>query len=81
MKMKKNIVAKPLVFVILMSCYTALQAAENITSGWFISPMLSYIKADDERRAEDDIGVALALGKSINEPATLMGGSELRVEM
>jgi OOP family OmpA-OmpF porin len=65
--MEKNILSMPLVFVLLMSTHAVLQAAEELASSWSISPMLSYIKADDDRRAEDDIGVALALGKSINE--------------
>ena len=64
--MRKNLAVKPLALVILMSIHAVSQAAE-ITSGWAISPMLSYIKTDDDRRAEDDIGVALVLGKSINK--------------
>ena len=65
--MKVNAVTKPLAFVMLMSSHPVLQAADALTSGWAISPMLSYIKADDDRRAENDTGLLLGLSKSINE--------------
>lgn len=65
--MNKHLSARLLAFAVLMNGCSALQAAEDAASGWAISPMLSYIKADNDRRADDDIGVALALGKSINQ--------------
>jgi OOP family OmpA-OmpF porin len=66
-KMKINLTAMPMAFVILMGSHGVLQAAEDLTSSWAISPMLSYIKADDDRRAGNDTGLLLGLSKSINE--------------
>ena len=65
--MKINLAARSLAFVTLMSSHAALLAAEELTSGWAISPMQSFIKADDDRRAENDTGLLLGLSKSINE--------------
>ncbi len=33
----------------------------------YVAPMLSYVKADDDRIAEDDYGVQIALGKQLSQ--------------
>jgi len=64
--MKKNLYAIPLVSIFSISSFSALHAAENNENNWYFSPMLSYIKADSDRKADNDIGVLLGVGKQIN---------------
>ncbi len=42
----------------------ALQATEQ---PWYISPMISYIDADSDRNADNDIGLHLGIGKYLNQ--------------
>jgi len=64
--MKKNIVSMSIMSTLIMGQGAALQAAEESDS-WYVSPMLSYIKPDSDRQADDDIGVMLGIGKQVND--------------
>lgn len=64
--MKTNLRVIPLVSLILMSQHSVIQAEEQNNS-WYFSPMLSYIKADNDRQAGDDFGLMLGVGKQISD--------------
>ena len=51
---------------LFMSGFTTAQASET-QPGWYFSPMLSYIKADSDRQADDDFGVMIGVGKEISK--------------
>jgi len=64
--MRRNIVSLSIVSVLIMGQSTALQATEEHDS-WYVSPMLSYIKSDSDRQADDGMGVMLGIGKQVND--------------
>ena len=64
--MKRQILAVSITSVLLVGQNTALKAAEESDS-WYVSPMLSLIKSDSDRRADDDMGIMLGIGKQVND--------------
>jgi OmpA-OmpF porin, OOP family len=64
--MKKYMSLTPLISLLLVSNSLKVQAADD-TGGLYFSPMLSYIKSDNDRQADDDFGVMLGLGKQLND--------------
>ena len=50
--------------ILLASPLSSTLAAEN---QWYVSPMLSYIQADDNRNADNDFGLHLGLGKQVSD--------------
>jgi len=64
--MKRNILGMSIMSVLLAGQNTALKAAEESDS-WYVSPMLSLIKADSDRQADDDMGLMLGIGKQVND--------------
>jgi len=47
---------------------TAIYAGENNNDGrWYISPSVNYIIADDDRSADNDIGLQLGIGKEVSK--------------
>ena len=48
---------------------TGIQSAQAVESedDWYVSPMLSYIKSDSDRQADNDFGLMLGLGKKVNK--------------
>ena len=64
--MKNYFPLLPIVSAILITNVSAIHAAEENTD-WYVSPMLSYIKSDSDRSADNDLGIMLGLGKKINQ--------------
>ena len=64
--MSKNFAAVSAVIMALISL-TNVQASNDNAGDWYFSPVLSYIKADNDRQAEDDYGLQLGFGKKLNE--------------
>jgi len=64
--MKINLLTVSTASALLMSGFTTVQASDD-QEGWYFSPMLSYIKADSERQADDDFGVMIGVGKQLNK--------------
>lgn len=64
--MKKNILGMSIMSVLLVGQNTVLKAAEDNDS-WYVSPMLSLIKVDSDRQADDDVGFMLGIGKQVND--------------
>ncbi len=46
---------------------TAIHAEETNEGRWYISPSLNYIFADDDRVADNDLGLQLGLGKEVSK--------------
>jgi len=65
--MKKILRSIPLASTILMTMSPTLEAADNTASNWYVSPMLSYIKSDDDRQADDGAGLMLGFGTQMSE--------------
>jgi OmpA-OmpF porin, OOP family len=51
---------------LLVSNSLKVQAADD-TGGLYFSPMLSYIKSDNDRQADDDFGLMLGFGKQLSD--------------
>ena len=64
--MNKSLQTIPLLTAMLMGSHATLQAADNDDS-WYFSPILSYIKADSDRQADDGFGLMLGLGKKVSD--------------
>jgi len=64
--MKINLLAASTASALFISGLTTAQASED-QDGWYFSPMLSYIKADSDRQADDDFGVMIGVGKQVTE--------------
>ncbi len=43
---------------------------------WYLAPALNYVIADDDRRADDDVGFQLGLGQQLNDAWNLEGNLE-----
>lgn len=52
--------------LLAMAASTPVQAGEDYDGRFYISPMLSYVIADDDRHSEDGLGAALAVGARLN---------------
>lgn len=59
----KNITLASVIFI----SSNSTMYAEESSKDWYVSPMVSYIKADNDRLADDDFGFMLGLGKQINQ--------------
>ena len=64
--MNKYLPVIPLASAMFFSSNSTIHAAEE-DSGWYVSPMLSYIKSDSDRKADNDLGLMLGLGKKLNQ--------------
>src|SRR5262245_54751715 len=57
-----------LVLGLCVAALTATTAAAGAPPGsWYLAPSVNALWLDDERAADDDIGVTLAFGRTINE--------------
>lgn len=63
----------PIYAFLVLSMGFEVQAANE--EGWYFTPMLSYIKADSDRDADDDFGLMLGFGKQMNEDWNLELGA------
>ncbi|MBI3188384.1 MAG: hypothetical protein HYZ31_11035, partial [Gammaproteobacteria bacterium] len=64
--MNKYMSLTPLISLLLVSNSLKVQAADD-TGGLYFSPMLSYIKSDNDRQADDDFGLMLGFGKQLSD--------------
>jgi len=64
--MNKYLPLLPLASAMFFSSSAAINASEKVAE-WYVSPMLSYIKSDSDRHADNDLGVILGLGKQVNK--------------
>jgi len=64
--MNKYLPLIPIASAMFFSNSSITHAADESTE-WYVSPMLSYIKSDSDRDADNDLGVMLGLGKKINQ--------------
>ena len=64
--MNKYISVIPLATAMFFSSNSTIHATEE-GAGWYVSPMLSYIKSDSDRNADNDLGLMLGLGKKLNQ--------------
>ena len=64
--MKKHLNTLPLAAAMFM-CGNTIVHADNHLDNWYFSPMLSYIKADSDRQADDGFGVHLGFGKPLSD--------------
>ena len=57
-----------LVLGVCVAAMTATAVSAGAPPGsWYIAPSVNALWLDDERAADDDIGVTLAIGRTINE--------------
>ena len=57
-----------LVFGVCIAAFTATAASAGAAPGsWYIAPSINALWLDDERVADDDAGITLALGRTLNE--------------
>ena len=57
-----------LVLGVCIAALTATAASAGAPPGsWYIAPSVNALWLDDERNADDDVGVTLAFGRTINE--------------
>jgi len=64
--MNKYLPLLPIASAMFLISGSVSHASEN-SADWYVSPMLSYIKSDSDRDADNDLGVMLGLGKKINQ--------------
>jgi len=64
--MKKIIQGMSIMSALFVGQSSVLKAADE-SGSWYVSPMLSYIKVDSDRQADDGFGIMLGIGKEVND--------------
>ena len=65
--MKKILHVIPVLPALILANATSAYAADNEAREWYFSPMLSYIKSDNDRLADDDFGFHLGIAKQTDD--------------